>query len=108
VSSERLRTLRHKLAPASRVKVRQPQKTADPFYTSAPWRALMDGIIKQRGRRCEDVEHDASKPRSGIRIFGDHIRELKDGGAALDPNNILLRCGACHTRKTAASRADRR
>jgi 5-methylcytosine-specific restriction enzyme A len=106
--STKLRTLRHKVAPASRVKVRQPQKTVDPFYMSVPWRALMEGIIKQRGRRCEDTDHDLSRPRTGIRIFGDHIRELKDGGAPLDQNNILLRCGACHTRKTAASRGDRR
>jgi 5-methylcytosine-specific restriction enzyme A len=96
------------VAPTARVKVRQPTKTVDPFYTSAPWRALMDGIIRQRGHRCQDAEHDPTRPRSGIRIFGDHIRELKDGGAPLDPNNILLRCGACHTRKTASARADRR
>jgi hypothetical protein len=67
----------------------------------------MSEIIAERGRRCEDTDHDPSRPRIGVRLFGDHIRELQDGGAALDKRNVLLRCGACHTRKTARARAAR-
>jgi 5-methylcytosine-specific restriction enzyme A len=84
------------------------EKKADPFYLSPEWKALMRDIIKQRGRRCEDEQHDPSKPREGMRVYGDHVIEIKDGGALLDPNNILCRCGPCHGRKTAAARADRR
>jgi hypothetical protein len=40
-------------------------------------------------------------------VFGDHIVELRDGGAPLDPANVLLRCGRCHTTKTVAERARR-
>jgi len=40
-------------------------------------------------------------------LFGDHIRELSDGGAPLDRANILLRGAACHGRKTAAERKRR-
>jgi len=83
------------------------EKQAEPFYLSPEWKALMRHLIKVRGRRCEDTEHDATKPREGVRIFGDHIIEIKDGGAKLDPLNILLRCGGCHGRKTAQARADR-
>ncbi len=42
-----------------------------------------------------------------MRVFGDHVRELKDGGALLDPRNVLLRCGSCHTIKSNAERAKR-
>lgn len=82
-------------------------KVADPFYSSREWRQLIARLIEQRGRYCEDTGHDPTRPRGGMRLFGDHIRELKDGGAKLDPANILLRCGACHTRKTIAERARR-
>lgn len=84
-----------------------PAKMPDPFYASAAWRALMAEIIAQRGRRCEDPDCTKADRGRGGRIYGDHIHELRDGGAALDPKNILLRCGACHTRKTAAARAKR-
>src|SRR5947208_1028527 len=89
-------------------KLKPAPKTVDPFYLTPQWRSLMDAIIKRRGRRCQDPEHNPSRPREYVRIFGDHIVELRDGGAMLDPLNIMLRCGSCHTRKTAAERAKRR
>ena len=93
------------------VKVRQPEKRAVPFYLSPEWRGLVDREMERRfgGRakaRCQDPEC-RSPWRRGIRLFGDHVVELKDGGAALDPNNIVFRCGACHSRKTAEARAVR-
>ena len=103
----KLRTIGHKLKPSERVKIRQPEKRVDSFYHSQEWRALIDGIIRQRGRQCQDAQHDSSKPRTGRRIFGDHIIELKDGGKPFDPANILLRCGSCHTKKTLIQRAER-
>lgn len=106
-----LRTLGQKLRPSTSVKVRVPEKKAESFYLSPEWRALMDGIIVQRfgdraHARCEDPDC-RTKYRIGIRVFGDHIVERKDGGALLDPRNVLCRCGACHSRKTAAERAQR-
>ena len=82
-----------------------PAKAPDPFYLSPEWRALMAEIIAERGRRCEDPVCERTAPPS--RVFGDHIVELADGGAPLDKRNVMLRCGACHTRKTAAARAAR-
>jgi 5-methylcytosine-specific restriction enzyme A len=104
----KLRTIGHKLKPSTRqslVMVRE--KKAEPFYLSPEWKALMRHLIKVRGRRCEDTEHDRTKPREGVRLYGDHVIEISDGGARLDPSNIMLRCAPCHGRKTAAERAKR-
>lgn len=79
-----------------------PKETL-PFYRSPEWRSFMAGIIAVRGRRCEEPGCGAK----GCRIYGDHIHELKDGGAPFDEQNIMLRCGACHNRKTAAERQRR-
>jgi 5-methylcytosine-specific restriction protein A len=104
----KLRTIGQKLRPPARnamISVRP--KEAKPFYLSPEWKALMRQIIKVRGRRCEDPQHDLTKPRDGVRLYGDHIVEIADGGRELDPFNILLRCGPCNGRKTAAARAAR-
>lgn len=102
-----LKATRHKLKPATQQKLRQTEKRALPFYQSTAWVALMKDIKATRGSACEDPAHDPSAPRSGVRIFGDHIKELRDGGALLDERNIMLRCGACHGRKTAEVRTER-
>ena len=73
-------------------------KTTDPFYLSPEWRALVADIIRERSARCEDPTC-RFPGRSGVRVFGDHIVELKDGGAPLDKTNVMLRCGSCHTRR---------
>jgi 5-methylcytosine-specific restriction protein A len=78
-----------------------PPKRADSFYLSPEWRGLMAEIVLDRGKRCQECG------RTGTRIFGDHIIELRDGGAPLDRRNVRLLCGSCHTRKTAAARARR-
>jgi hypothetical protein len=82
-----------------------PAKVADAFYTSSEWRAFIAEIIAERGRRCEDPRCQRATPPT--RVFGDHIVELRDGGAPLDKRNVMLRCGSCHTRKTAEARAIR-
>lgn len=83
-----------------------PAKTANQFYLTPEWRALVAEIIRERGARCEDPQCQYPG-RNGIRLFGDHIIELQDGGAPLDKTNVMLRCGSCHTRKTNAVRAQR-
>jgi 5-methylcytosine-specific restriction protein A len=81
-------------------------KTANPFYRASEWRALVAQIILERGAKCEDPSCRFPS-RAGIRLFGDHIIELADGGAPLDKANVMLRCGSCHTRKTNVERAKR-
>ena len=96
---------RLKAAPAqlqvAGARLAAPRKVADPFYRGAEWRALVAAIKRQRGNRCEACG------RGHRVIIGDHIRELKDGGAALDAANVRLLCLPCHNAKTAAARAAR-
>jgi 5-methylcytosine-specific restriction enzyme A len=82
-------------------------KKVEPFYVSTAWLALIAQIKRERGDKCEDPTHDPRRPRTGVRIFGDHIKERKDGGEPLDKANVMLRCGSCHGRKTAIERARR-
>ena len=97
----RLATLAPRLATIDTSIARPLPKEADAFYRSPQWRRLITEIIAERGRRCEDCT------ATGCRIHGDHIKEIKDGGAPLDKNNIRLRCGGCHNRKTSRERARR-
>lgn len=102
----KLTTLGARLSTFDSRRVKPPPKTAEPFYLSKEWRDLIDEIVQKRGKVCEDP--DCPRPHPPIsRVFGDHIIELRDGGAKLDPNNVLLRCGASHSRKTARARAIR-
>lgn len=107
----RLQVKGQKLRPSQRAKVALPAKVADPFYLSMEWRTLVERLKIERfgsakNARCQD--HQCRSPeRRGIRVFGDHVRELKDDGAKLDPHNVLFRCGSCHTRVTAERRATR-
>jgi 5-methylcytosine-specific restriction enzyme A len=88
-----------------------PDKCAEPFYLSQAWRVFVRGLIEERfgGAALGHCEDRACRhpQRQGIRLFGDHIHELKDGGAPLEGANILFRCGACHTRKSNEARAAR-
>jgi 5-methylcytosine-specific restriction enzyme A len=80
-----------------------PPKKAHYWYRSPEWRALVARLKALRGPFC--VRCGAGG--RGVRIIGDHIRELKDGGALLDPMNVQLLCAPCHARKTAAAKAAR-
>lgn len=97
----KLKTISTTIRTVDARSVKPLPKTAEAFYLSPEWRALMKRIIAKRGRRCEECE------RTGTRIFGDHIIELKDGGAPLDEANVMCRCGSCHTKKTVVARAAR-
>lgn len=104
----KLRTFNTKLGrPIDTSIAPTPEKVADQFYLSPEWRALMDRLKRERGDACEDPEHDDRLPRTRVRIFGDHIREIRDGGEKLDPANVMLRCGTCHARKTQEQRVAR-
>ena len=87
------------------------QKIAAPFYLTPEWRNFSDELIITRfGSRanahCEDPNCKLPH-RRGIRLFGDHVKEIQDGGELLDPENVKFRCGSCHTKKTNIERARR-
>jgi 5-methylcytosine-specific restriction enzyme A len=82
-------------------------KKADPFYLSPEWRALVTNLIRLRGRRCEAPDCSTPRRGEGQRIYGDHVIEINDGGALLNPENIKLLCASCHGLKTAARARER-
>jgi 5-methylcytosine-specific restriction protein A len=95
----RVSTLANRLAPRPKV--------AAPAYQSREWKALIAATIRERGRCCEDPRCTTPNRAAGQRVYGDHVIELQDGGALLDPSNIQLLCAPCHGRKTAAERDKR-
>lgn len=80
-----------------------PFKTALPFYLTPEHRAWRALVIARAGGRCQgsDCGHE------GVRLFADHIVEIRDGGVRLDPANGQALCGSCHGLKTAAERRRR-
>lgn len=81
-------------------RVARAPKVALPFYLSAEWKALLALVIKQRGRKCQDCGGQGY-------VIGDHVKEIRDGGAGLDPGNVRLLCAKCHGRKTAKAKRAR-
>jgi 5-methylcytosine-specific restriction endonuclease McrA len=78
-----------------------PEKRADAFYSTPEFREWRDIVITRARNTCEKCG------RRGVRLFADHIKEIRDGGARLDPANGQCLCGSCHTLKTGAERAVR-
>ena len=77
---------------------------ADPilgFYNSAPWRNLRASILRERGPNCQKCGAHADRP------YCDHVQEIRDGGAQLDPSNVEVLCASCHAIKTGQARARR-
>ena len=61
------------------------------FYHSPEWRAMSHHIRERDGHRCT-----ACKPRTvGARLVH-HVKPLSEGGAALDPANLVSLCAECH------------
>lgn len=102
-----VKTARSSIATVDTHTTSPEPKRADPFYLAPQWRKLMAEIIRERGRICQDPNCDGKTHSPGMRVFGDHIVELRDGGAPYDKANVMLLCGAAHTRKTAEQRAKR-
>ena len=89
--------------PPSRPTFGQRFKTRDPFYATPEFRAWRAKVIARAGGRCEVVTYGyrCTKAQPAHRMFADHIVEIKDGGAPLDPNNGQCLCGPHHLIKTA-------
>lgn len=106
MTQPRLRNMRPMLAALDVRTALPAAKVVDPHYQTAEHRAWRAEVIRRSGGRCQSVtckRHGGA----GQRLFADHVKELRDGGAALDPANGQALCGACHTAKTAAARAAR-
>jgi 5-methylcytosine-specific restriction endonuclease McrA len=82
-----------------------------PIYQSQRWRDLRDEYIRRNGLVCRDREHDDRKPRAqpSSMLELDHVVAIRDNPKlAFDPGNVVLRCRACHRRKTVQEIKDRR
>lgn len=102
----KLRMIPTRVPTADPRRVKPPPRPHHALYQSREWRRLVDQVIQERGRVCEDPA--CATPRGPwSRIIGDHVQELVDGGAPLDKRNVLLRCAACHGRKTVQARKAR-
>lgn len=84
-------------------RVKPGPKVVEPYYQTPEHRAWRDEVIRRAGGRCQVP----GCGRSERRMFADHIVEVKDGGARLDPVNGQCLCGSCHTRKTHTVRTAR-
>lgn len=79
------------------------KKRADPFYLSPEWRHLAAFVLQRDGGRCAVPGCETAD----LRVAVDHIIEIRDGGAPLDPQNLRLLCQPHHNAKTAANAARR-
>ena len=91
------------LAATSAAGARVPPKVVLPWYLTPEHKAWRREVIARAHGRCQGP----GCGRSGVRLFADHIREIRDGGERLDLANGQALCGSCHSRKTAAARAER-
>lgn len=103
----RLRNLGPRLAVLDTRVARSAPKVADPHYQTPEHKAWRTEVIRRSGGQCQDAACKTPGRGIGRRLFADHVRELRDGGAPFDPANGMALCGACHTRKTAAARVAR-
>jgi 5-methylcytosine-specific restriction enzyme A len=104
-----MKTLRPMIRQLDARAVKPAPKAADAIYLTAEHRSWRAKVIARAGGRCQAVEHGqrCRKAAPEHRMFADHIREVSDGGLALDVANGQCLCGSHHTRKTAAARARR-
>lgn len=105
----RLPTLRPLVKTLDTRTVPVEPKRADPFYLTPEYRAWRDAVIRRAGRRCEAVDAGVRchKAEPQHRLFADHVRERRDGGALYDIANGKCLCGRHHSLKTAGERAKR-
>src|SRR5687767_9385044 len=96
------------LVPILDLRVAQP---AAPFrsqhYFTPAHRAWSREVIARAGYICQDPDCQTPKRGRGKRLYADHVKELKDGGAPLDLANGMARCAQCHGRKTYAAKLRR-
>jgi 5-methylcytosine-specific restriction protein A len=102
---EQIRAAPARVATRDTRAVKLPPKVRDPVYGTPEHKAWRAEIMRRSRGRCEDPA--CAAPYGTGRLFADHVVELRDGGAPFDVANGLVRCGACHTRKTMAERARR-
>ena len=105
----KIKMLRPLVPTSSGRTIRIEPKRADPIYHSEEHKRWREQVLFDASFRCQWVESGSrcTKAAPQHRLFADHIKELRDGGAPFDPANGQCLCGAHHTRKTVQARAER-
>lgn len=98
----RLTTLRSAVATLG-ARVPSAPKTADAHYASPEHKKWRAAVIARAGGACQGGGCGAR----GVRLFADHIVELRDGGEPFALDNGQALCGSCHSSKTARERTAR-
>jgi 5-methylcytosine-specific restriction protein A len=96
-----VKTIGQRLTRRPPMRLSVPPKEADPHYRTPEHKAWASTVIRRAGGMCQGP----GCGRAGVRLFADHIHELRDGGDPLGPGQAL--CGACHSAKTMRERAKR-
>jgi len=70
-----------------------------PFLSSPQWRTMRAIIIERDAGVCQEIVDGerCGKPANQV----DHIVPRREGGALLDPDNLVLLCPSCHSKRTA-------
>lgn len=100
-SRYRLPSIRSPIGRLTGRTVELPPKQRADHYATPEHLAWRRAIIARAGGMCERCG------RANVRLFADHVRELRDGGDPLDLANGQALCGRCHTEKTNTARANR-
>jgi 5-methylcytosine-specific restriction protein A len=103
MTRSRLSSLPTRMGTIEQRRALPPPKTVDTHYHTPEHRQWRAAVIRRADGHCQGPNCG----RSGVRLFADHVIELRDGGAPFDVSNGQALCGACHTRKTVAVRANR-
>ena len=82
------------LRTASLAAARVQERTPLAHYQTPEHRAWRMHVLKRAGFKCEQC---GSQFRT---LYADHIHEIKDGGALLDPANGQCLCHNCHVSKS--------
>lgn len=101
----RIPTVAPRIPTADTRRVKPPPKRADGELLTSGHKAWRDAVIARARGLCQGVDHKGD--RAGHRLVADHVKERRDGGAALDPANGAALCWSCHTLKTLRERAKR-
>lgn len=87
----------HKKLIDSQYNKYERDKKAQLFYQSAEWKALRKRKL-QLNPLCEECCRQGKLTKA---TMVDHIVPVKQGGAALDIDNLQSLCWSCHSRKSA-------
>ncbi len=72
-------------------------KVSQKFYCSAEWKYARKMKL-HRNPLCQECERNGLLTKA---TMVDHIKPIKQGGSALDMNNLQSLCWSCHSRKSA-------